>query len=603
MLMKRFWTALLVLVFAGADNATAQFDQSNKADLARGLRARQDSLIDFFVDRVPSTDYTKGGYFEVAARLYRGEDLEWCVARLDSLMADPRGDMFWMYPFITVTFVGRDILPAETQAKMRSLWTTYRPYRGDTENHWAMYYTAMYLITQMYPSDAGELWFNGKSSKENFDEAREYLISWMDLTTTIGQGEYDSPDYFGVFIVPMAQLYAWADDPEMKLRAGMMLEWLIADFAVENLNGIYTGAHSRTYPDPVKNQWPTSSTSVAWMLFGNTSFHPRGETFILAASGFEPSEILHHIATDRSTAYQHREYKRTRHRMRFSEVKNAPVYKTTYMRKEYAIGSSQGGLLQPIQQHTWDVTWAVPDPNEAHNTLFTIHPYSSWEELGMYFSWFTGWLTEGVVRSKTTYDSPDKWTGGSPFEQVFQHEDALIALYNIPEGTRFPHVDGFFSRDLEERIEDPSGWIVVRGGDAFIGYYPLAPYVWQSDENGSSRLHSAALRNGAVVQVAPVSHFDGIDGFRRAVAGLPLTASTDSVPTVDFVSLQGHRLSFTYGQVPSIDGLTVDYENWPLFDGPFMRSARGSRKLELRYGEHHRELDFNTLSVREWVDR
>jgi len=573
------------------------------ADLVQAFQSRRDSLIDYFANTVPATDLSRGGYIEIAAKLYRGKDLDWCVARLDTLMADPRGDMFWMYPFITATFAGRGKLPPETVAKMRSLWTTYHPYRGDTENHWAMYYTAMYLITQMYPNQPGEAWFNGKSSTENFTEAEEYLISWMDLATTIGQGEYDSPDYFGVYIVPMSQLYAWAEDPAMKQRAGMMLEWLIADFAVENLDGIYTGAHSRTYPDPVKNQWHTTSTGIAWLLFGNTSFYPRGEASILAMSGFEPSEIVYHIATDRSAAYQHRELKRTRHRFRFSDVKNAPVYKTTYMRKEYSVGSSQGGLLQPIQQHTWDVTWALPNPQDAHNTLFTIHPYSSYEELGMYFSWFTGWLTEGVVRSKTTYDSPDKWTGGSPYEKVFQHEDAVIALYDIPPGTRFPHINGFFSKDLEDLTEDPTGWIVARGGDAFIAYYPLAPYVWESEEDGTRRLHSTSLKNGAVVQVAPAQAFDGLDGFRRAVVSLPLTKSLEPVPSVDFTSLQGHRLSFTYGETPRVDGLAIDYSTWPLFDGPYMRSQRGSKRLELRYGKRHRMLDFNDLSVREWVDR
>jgi len=42
-------------------------------------------------------------------------------------------------------------MPIELKQKMRDLWRTYTPYRGDTENHWAMYYTALYLITQIYP--------------------------------------------------------------------------------------------------------------------------------------------------------------------------------------------------------------------------------------------------------------------------------------------------------------------------------------------------------------------------------------------------------------------------------------------------------------------
>ncbi|MFV1981815.1 MAG: hypothetical protein ACC655_11725, partial [Rhodothermia bacterium] len=476
------------------------------------------------------------------------------------------------------------------------------------ENHWAMYYTAMYLITQLYADEPGSAWFNGKSSQENFDEAEDYLLSWIDLTTTIGQGEYDSPDYFGVYIVPMAQLYAWAEDPVMKKRAGMMLDYLLADFAVENLDGLYVGAHSRTYPPAVRSQWKVASTGVSWLMFGNTFFLPRGEAMILAISGYSPPSIIRNIATDRSEPYVHREAKRTRHRMRFSDVRNAPVYKTTYMRKEYAVGSSQGGLLQPIQQHTWDVTWAVDDPREVANTLFTIHPYSSWNELGMYFSWFTDWLVEAVIRSKTTYDSPWKMTGGSPNEEVFQYKDAVIALYDIPEGTRFPHINAFFSKDLEGRTEDESGWIFARGGDALIAYYPLAPYEWARDwdkdknETGSDRLVSRYLKNGAVVQVAPFADYGSMEAFSTAVKELPLDVSTEPTPSVEFTTLEGAKLSFTYGSTPAVDGVPLDYDNWPLFGGPFLNAERGSRKLEMRYGNDRRLLDFENVTVTDWKE-
>jgi hypothetical protein len=57
------------------------------------------------------------------------------------------------------------------------------------------------------------------------------------------------------------------------------------------------------------------------------------------------------------------------------------VYKTTYVRREYAVSSDQGGTLQPIQEHSWDITWNLADPRGVENTLFTLHPYSSLEEL------------------------------------------------------------------------------------------------------------------------------------------------------------------------------------------------------------------------------
>lgn len=598
---------LLLFVEIVAFSASIPFLASGQQRLSRAdqldaYQARCDSLINHLATAVPANDLTRGWYFEIAARLYQKRDMDWVLARLDTLMQNPAGDMFWMYPFITVTYIGRHSLPPAYKQRMRELWRTYNPYRGDTENHWAMYYTALYLITQMYPNEPGERWYNGRSSQENFEEAREYLLHWMDLTTTIGQGEYDSPDYFGVFIVPMAQLYAWAEDPAMKQRAAMMLDYLIADFAAENLNGLYVGGHSRTYPPQVKKQWDVGTSSFAWLLWGNAPFMARGEAAILAMSDYQPPEIIHHIGTDRSKPYVHKELKRTRHRMRFSAVKNAPVYKYSYMRREYAVGSSQGGLLQPIQQHTWDVTWAVDDPRGKHNTFFTIHPYSSPIELGMYFAEQLGPITELVVRSKTTYDSRDKWTGGSPYEQVFQHEDAVITLFDIPPGTRFPHISGYFSKDLSQREEDASGWIFARGGEALIACFPLAKYEWKKDEDGDWRLFSTQLKNGALIQVAPASDFASFDDFKKAIKALPLETTTKPKTRVKFTSLRGAVMEFTYGETPKVNGVPVDYENWKLYDGPFLYAEKGSRKLEMRYGSLRRTLDFNTLTIKDWVD-
>ena len=87
----------------------------------------------------------------------------------------------------------------------------------------------------------------------------------------------------------------------------------------------------------------TAATRFAWLLFGNAPYAASGESYILAQTGYVPPLILYQIATDRSAPYVHREYKRTRHRIRNSTLKNAPVYKYTSMRREYVFGSSQGG--------------------------------------------------------------------------------------------------------------------------------------------------------------------------------------------------------------------------------------------------------------------
>jgi hypothetical protein len=540
------------------------------------------------------------GYANIAAKLRLREDAAQCSRRLEELLADPTGDMFWMFPITAIAYLDQGQLTDSARQALRRSFKTYMPYRGDTENHWLLYYTSLYLMAQMWPNQDGEQWYTGKSSEENLREAAEWIESWVRLTTRRGQGEYDSPHYMGVFLLPMSYLAAWAKDPAMKKRAVMMLDYLIADYAAENLDGIFAGAHSRVYDRPVVEKWFNVSSDFGWVLFGlGPPQEPPGSylLFYLLASAYEPPEILKRIATDRARPYTHYERKRTRNRWRFFDELHGPVYKTTYMRHEYAVGSDQGGTLQPIQEHSWAVTWNVPDPRGLHNTFFTVHPYSSIRELQTYFTFPPDYIVGEVVSSKKTYDSPDKLVGGSPYEQIFQEQDSVIVLYDIPPDTRFPHINGFFSKDLADLREDASGWIFARGGDAFLACRPLQPYSWKPIEGGGKRLFSPYLKNGMVVQVAARSEYNDMESFRRAILALPLEFKLNPVPSVRFRSLRGKSLSFTYGQTPRVNGAPLDYERWPLFGGPFMEAAVDSEQLVLKHGKMRRTLDFRRLTV------
>jgi hypothetical protein len=506
--------------------------------------------------------------------------------------------MFWIYPITAIAYLDQGQLTGSARKALIDSLRTYMPYRGDTENHWLLYYTSLYLLAQAWPEIE---WYNGKSSAEIMREGAGWIESWVRLTTRRGQGEYDSPHYMGLFYLSMSYLAAWAKDPAMQKRAAMMLDYLTADFAPEILeDGVFAGAHSRIYDAPVLEKWQNPSSDFAWLLFGiGKPTDPPGNYafFHAVASAYEPPEILQRIAHDRTTPYTHYERKRTRNHWRFYGELHGDVYKTTYMRREYSVGSDQGGTLQPIQEHSWDVTWNVPDPRGVQNTLFTVNPHSSLRELQTYFTFPADYAVAEVVSSKKSYDSPDKFVGGSPYEQIFQDQDAVIVLYDVAPESRFPHVNGFFSKDLAEVREDPSGWIFARGGDALIACRPLQPYSWRPIEGGGRRLFSPYLKNGMVVQVAARSEFADMDAFRRAILALTFEFKLESTPTVRFRSLRGKLMTFTYGERPQVDGVPLDYEHWPLFGGPFVESAVDSERLIIKYGTMRRTLDFRALTV------
>ena len=105
------------------------------------------------------------GLAAVACKLALGEDLEDCSLSVIEVMKDPGTGPFWMFPNVCVAFLGRDHLTAEAKAAIRETWRTTRQLRGDTENHWVMYYASLLLMSELYPNEPGESWYNVLTSE------------------------------------------------------------------------------------------------------------------------------------------------------------------------------------------------------------------------------------------------------------------------------------------------------------------------------------------------------------------------------------------------------------------------------------------------------
>jgi hypothetical protein len=543
-------------------------------------------------------DTTNAGNFLIAgAKINTGNDLQKGLQIFERELKrkdNSHRGMFVIYEMMTAYLAAEKNMPKSLKKKVRDYLAVANFYRGDTENHLTMYYTGLYLAAQTFPNLPAEKWYTGKSSEENKQEAKTWLDEWMRLTTTIGQGEFDSPTYMVVFISPMFSLYQWAKDPAVKQNALAMLHWLIADYAVEHLDGVYIGAHSREYPDRIiqpKHKY-SNMTSWGWLLFGQTgtSYHSTLLTAVL--SDFDLPDVLYNIGTDRSQPYAHTETKRIRHIIRLGEEKNPPVYKYSYLTEEYGLGSMMGGtILQPIQQHNWDVSFKTDSPFQ---TIFTVHPYVGTPDLGKFFPEEMKFSVDEVTRFHTYYGSEDKWVSSSPYEQTFQHENAIIVLYNISEEEQYSHIDGFFPKDLERRETDDSGWIFCQGGKTYIAYFPLKPYEW-IEEKDCFRLRSYELQNGCIVEVGQADDYSSFSSFKNQIKNNTLVNDTfDQSLTVSYSNSNHDVLTFTYNGARRINGKLIDFEDYKLFHGPFLNSEVGSRKLEILYKEKGIMIDFAT---------
>ena len=81
----------------------------------------------------------------------------------------------------------------------------------------------------------------------------------------------------------------------------------------------------------------------------------------------------------------------------------------------------------------------MPDARGVHNTFFTLNPAFLASRVADVLRIRTRFRDRGRrADPRRRYDSPDKLVGGSPYEKIFQDQDTVIVLYDIPAGRPIP---------------------------------------------------------------------------------------------------------------------------------------------------------------------
>ncbi len=582
--------ALLVLLpFLNLGGHSGAVSQSFSKKYEAGFAKRADFFLSIY-DTLKSPDY-----FACAVKYARHVDLQTADKNALLLLKNPTGDMFWMVEVMDMYLHGKNDMSPAVKEAIRNDWKTYTPYRGDTENHWVQYHTALFLASEQWPNLPGSDWYNGRSSEANLRDSKNFLLSWMKETTTIGSGEFDSPDYYPVYVNPMLLLAEFSKDPEMKQMGKMMADYLLAEFATESLDGQFVGGYSRIYEPAVYEPSAALVYPYANLYFGLGHPVQSGLVTVAALSNYRPPMIIYNIAHDRSKAYVNTSIKRVRNNLRYGMERNPKVFKYDYIDSDYAIGSIQGGILQPIQQHTWGLYFKHGFP---YTEVFSIEPYWSGLELATFFPEDRETLIKAVTSSnKGTYNKPNKWTGSSPFERTFQHKNTLIVLYDIASGTNTEYVDGFFPKTLDTLISDWHGWIVGKAGTAYFGWYPLQPCEWMN-EGTYTELRSNYPQNGLVLEARDKSQVGSFNHFLKLLRNHKPSADLNPKHVaVTYRTLEGAKMHFAFPDARELNGREVNMMAYRYYKGPFLNSAYGSQVETITCRGMKMVLDFKRLTI------
>jgi len=197
-----------------------------------------------------------------------------------------------------VLFKDSPQLTSAAKSNMRSLigqWRNRSPERS--ENHSQCIAGNVYLARQIYGDD--------------LTDVRKWLIDRFVDRAKRGWFEVNSPCYETLSMWGIWNLADFAKDPVIKKFAEMTLDWLLAEYALENLNQYRYAPFHRAYTESLDCQ---HCLGAAYLFFGNCvrPMSPSGDMHV-ALTSYRPPKVIADIATDKRGKGCY-EFKGTRHK-------------------------------------------------------------------------------------------------------------------------------------------------------------------------------------------------------------------------------------------------------------------------------------------------
>lgn len=203
-----------------------------------------------------------------------------------------------------------------------------------TENLFLMRVSSVYLMAE----ETG-----------NRATAASYKRQILDYAATlyrVGIGEWDSENYHGHSLAPLANLLDFAKDPEVKRAAKACLDWFCAAGAVKYFRGGFNGPTKRDYNHP--QPFGGSAANMLWVLFGDSprpNEHWESDEVHLITSGYRPPPAVLALARKRFAKPLELFASKPAYTATTTFQKNSrPQYlETQYFAHSFQLGSLAGG--------------------------------------------------------------------------------------------------------------------------------------------------------------------------------------------------------------------------------------------------------------------
>ncbi len=550
---------------------------------------RQNAMLAYLSTEVPNLGQFgagphrigRTGFWCATGRLLRGDTatgISYITTALEDANAESANAGFSMWPGMDAYLRWNHLFPQSLKDRYQQVYVGSDAYNnGSTPNQRFMLATASFL--------ANEVWgptVNSVASASNGIggvSGRDFILHLLNKTPFHNHEEHNSHHYLTYTLSAIETLAQFAQDAEVRNKARMVVHWSFAEAAGYMHNGRWAVSATRGRASGQQNAY--GNTDWTWQLvFGGPA--PASYFDSYATAPFLAPQFPA-LAAEVLAAGQQRtqSFRRRSLAQRYLGGGDVAYFKQSWVTPSYTFWSqvegdvtynadgsivltdvNTAGIQDGYQGNRWGLAWDSPPGNDSMMTITT----------------------------PTTYSGS---TGGiSIWEDTLQHEGTVIAVYNMPvggggsTGNNGNFANEFIKGDI------PNGYLAyIDQSDAlgriFLHYDSVLVSLQLTDTFGnyvgSPGFQYACNKQGVIVETALPSEYpqataaDRLAAFRNDILTNTVTDKTginDAAPRLLYTNRKGDVLELTFGLAGKINGVTVDYQSWPMLEDPWMRQAQ-----------------------------
>jgi hypothetical protein len=491
--------------------------------------------------------------------------------RLLSQTEDAANDLMWLwvkeYSLLTETVIHPD----------------YWFVKG-SENHHLQGFTACWsflgLLLQV-PQYRDRSLDDGKSIAEHFAARTAFAKDYFTERAKRGLFVEAASGYNVVAIKGIYDFYDFSKDPELKRRAGLLLDLFWASWAQEQLDGVRGGGRARTYP----TESPSGDDAyrrLAWFYLGMgqpvTPARPDEMGFL--TSTYRLPAIVTDLALDRQG-------------------------RGVYEIRQWPLGLAVPGYDDPVKGYRLKIDaggiyrYSYCTPDFIIGTLmFEARPQHDWTMISSQNRW-QGAIFEGDIDARI-YPVPQPLPDARLREynawwSVQSHGCLITQRLGGDPGTGPMSV--WFSRAGLDRRVEREGWVFTAAPSAFAAVRVVQGKTRWEEGSGTGKGKGDWLvcenpDSAVILEVAQQKRFRSYEAFQAQMLKLPVQLNAGQLK---YASIYGDRFDFDCSthHPPRVNGRLPDYSPRMSFESPFLSAAWNSGIVDIRKGSRHLKLNFN----------